>query len=238
MMCSVDSRELSHDRLADQFDELMNEYDVTRRIEVLLDEFLSPQILAAGLVLDAGCGTGRGTHALQQRGASVVAIDLGRNLAKSVKLNYHCAAIQSSILSLPFREETFDVVFSSEVIEHTPDPAQAVGELYRVLKSGGHLVLSTPNWLWQWSARLASRLKLRPYDALENWMRPRELRHVLTGKGGQVLAHRGIHLWPFQLRILNGWSRWMDRYGRILLPVMINQCIHCIKPGANPTREL
>jgi 2-polyprenyl-3-methyl-5-hydroxy-6-metoxy-1,4-benzoquinol methylase len=237
-MHSVGSRELSHDRVAGQFDELMNEYDVTRRIEVLVDQFLTPQILTAGLVLDAGCGTGRGTHTLRQRGASVVALDIGYNLIKSVKLKYHCAATQSSILSLPFADQVFDVVFSSEVIEHTPDPAQAVRELYRVLKSRGHLVLSTPNWWWRWSVSLASRLGFCPYDALENWMRPGELRRVIESMGGQVLAHRGIHLWPFQLRVLNRWSRWMDRYGRILLPIMINQCMHCIKPGANPTREL
>ncbi len=41
---------------------------------------------------------------------------------------------------------TFDSVFSCETIEHVPDPARAVRELARVLKPGGRLFLSTPNY--------------------------------------------------------------------------------------------
>jgi len=45
---------------------------------------------------------------------------------------------------LPFRECTFDAVVCSEVIEHVEDPSGLVCELYRVLREGGHLLLSSP----------------------------------------------------------------------------------------------
>jgi len=45
---------------------------------------------------------------------------------------------------LPFRDGVFDAVVCSEVIEHVEDPAALVGEIHRVLRSGGHLLLTSP----------------------------------------------------------------------------------------------
>lgn len=47
---------------------------------------------------------------------------------------------------LPFADESFDVVFATEVVEHTLDPQRWLNELVRVLKPGGRLQLSTPNY--------------------------------------------------------------------------------------------
>lgn len=226
----LQNRMLTHDRLAAQFDELMNPYDITRRLEVLIDEFLSGVSLQNKYVLDAGCGTGRGTSRLAQQGADVIAIDLGINLVRYTRERYVCKPTVGSILELPFANGAFDVVFSTEVIEHTPDPYAALREMYRVVKPGGHLVVSTPGWLWQWPVRLASKLGLRPYDGLENFLKTSEVRRVLVECGATVIEHRGIHLLPFQIAFLHPLLRWSDRFGKTLLPIMINQCIHCLKP--------
>ena len=91
---------------------------------------------------------------------------------------------------------------------------------------GGRLVLSTPNHLWLWPVWMASKLRLRPYDGFENFIRPRDLRHAVDQlPGARVIAHRGIHLFPFQLTPLQGALRQFDRFGSALLPVMINQAI-------------
>lgn len=222
-------RELTHDRLADSFDAVMNPYDVGRRMEVLVNDFLGEVALEGKLVLDGGCGTGRATAALAARGAKVVPLDLGFRLASYVKARYPSRPVNGNLLSLPFADGSFDVVVSSEAIEHTPDPGAAVAELCRVLKPGGHLVLSTPNWLWQFPVRLASSLKLRPYDGLENFMRPSLLRERIERAGLTVIDHRGIHLLPFQVKALWPLLRVLDRFGRPLLPLMINQCVHAAK---------
>lgn len=52
--------------------------------------------------------------------------------------------IISDITSIPVDSETFDVVLCSEVLEHLPDPFQALNELVRVVKQGGKLIFTAP----------------------------------------------------------------------------------------------
>lgn len=224
-------RVLSHDRLAEQFEQISSSYDLHRRLDVLIDEFLSGYNLAGKAALDAGCGTGRGTERLIARGAQVTSLDIGPTLVNVTRARYPCQPLLASVLELPFSDGTFDIVFSTEVIEHTPDPLASAREMYRVLKPNGHLVLSTPVWLWQWPVRIASLLHLRTFDGLENFLHPQTLRSALQAEGAIVREHRGIHLLPFQIKPLLGFIRYMDRYGELLLPMMINQCIHCVKPA-------
>jgi SAM-dependent methyltransferase len=49
---------------------------------------------------------------------------------------------------LPFRTDTFDLVFNNEVIEHVTDDCQTVREMVRVTKPGGHIATFCPNRLW------------------------------------------------------------------------------------------
>src|SRR5512141_1779548 len=110
-------RQLSHDRLAPRFDALMDPYDLGRRIETLVQRFLDGVDLNGKLALDAGCGVGGLTTALQQRGAITIAVDIGPQLVRQTRSRVECRAACSSILQLPFADDTFDVVLSSEVIE-------------------------------------------------------------------------------------------------------------------------
>jgi 2-polyprenyl-3-methyl-5-hydroxy-6-metoxy-1,4-benzoquinol methylase len=227
----VEYRVLTHDRLAEQYEHITTPYDLHRRLEVLIDAFLATETLKDKLVLDAGCGTGRGTERFNLYGAQVIALDLAPNMLNYTRQRYACTPLLGDVAALPFPPATFDVIFSTEVIEHTPDPLACARELYRAVKPGGHLVLSTPGWLWQWPIRLASALRVRAFDGLENFVRPAALRRTLEQQGGQVLDHRGIHLLPFQITALHPFLRYMDRYGDKLLPLTINQCIHCVKPA-------
>jgi ubiquinone/menaquinone biosynthesis C-methylase UbiE len=101
-----------------------------------------------GRALDAGCGTGVCSLALAERAHSVVALDLSggalctaRNLARRLD-RPKIAAIQGSLLALPFADGSFDLALSWGVVHHTVDPRRALDELARVLRPGGALILA------------------------------------------------------------------------------------------------
>ncbi len=52
--------------------------------------------------------------------------------------------VRASAENLPFRDQTFNLVFAGEVLEHLNAPARALNEWTRVLRIGGTLCLSTP----------------------------------------------------------------------------------------------
>lgn len=213
---------------ADQFDEKMNKYDLQKRLSVVYDELLTEDLQNKTL-LDAGCGTGWFSKAAASRGAIVTSMDLGENLLREVAKKCDTKRVPGSILQMPFSNDTFDYVVCSEVIEHVPEPAQAIKEIYRVLKPGGTLVLTTPNRFWYFSLVIANFLKIRPYQGLENWLGYRELRKEVESTGFTVEKMHGIHLFPFILSFLNPVLDYFHRYKELLGPVMVNSAIRCKK---------
>ena len=113
----------------------MDDYDLGRRTEVLVDRFLGGR-LHGKLVLDAGCGVGGVTRALVARGARVIALDIGPKLAAEARARCGCPAVVGTLAATGFASNSFDVVLSSEAVEHTPDPRAAVRELYRLVQAG------------------------------------------------------------------------------------------------------
>ena len=98
--------------------------------------------------LDAGCGYGRGSIFMLSNGAeSVDLIDVSeknisttkKNIQKFNFNNFSC--FNGSIESLPFEDNTFDVVWSYGVIHHAANTDKCLQELNRVLKVGGFLKL-------------------------------------------------------------------------------------------------
>ena len=92
-------------------------------------------------LLDAGCGEGRHCFGALERGAHVVGLDLdfpalhaaaGALRKRGAELGQLAAMLQGNTFSLPFRDETFDKVICSEVMEHVHDYRAAARELARV----------------------------------------------------------------------------------------------------------
>lgn len=225
-MRALAREELVHERLAETFADHLSDYDTTRRVETLIDAFLGPERLAGRTALDVGCGLGFFSKRLVEHGAEVTACDLGPELVRRTASFAGCEALVADALDLEaaFGRDSFDVVVSSECIEHTPDPAAAVRSMIAVLRPGGLIALSTPNRVWYPVVRAATLLRLRPFDGYENFSSWRGLRGTFADAGVEVLEERGLHLFPFQFG-LDGLSRAADRHLQGLRGAMINICL-------------
>jgi 2-polyprenyl-3-methyl-5-hydroxy-6-metoxy-1,4-benzoquinol methylase len=106
--------------------------------------------------LDVGCRDGYYARLLEQRGYTVTAID--------INLEYPHAELVDANRPLPWGNNTFDLVWCSEVLEHLHDPDAVVRELRRVLRPGGTLILTTPN-SGCWVYRVLSLLGIPPSKA-------------------------------------------------------------------------
>lgn len=149
--------------------------------------------LAGRLILEIGCGRGDFSCWLAKQGerpARVVAADFaltalakGARYAKGANLS-SLAWQAADVQSIPFTDSSFDTVFSCETIEHVPRPFVALVELARVLKPGGRLFLTTPNYLNVWALyrgylRLTGRCFSEAGQPLNKMMLlPRELWRV------------------------------------------------------------
>lgn len=231
----MSDRQRFYDGIADEFDALMNRYDLARRIDVVFDQLLGDTDLRGALVLDAGCGTGEFSTAAMARGARVVSVDIGPKLLARTRSKGIAQVAAADVARLPFSDGTFDVVLSSECVEHTPSPRASVLELTRVLRPGGRLALTCPNRTWYWSCVVANRLGLRHYAGLEHWPAWRSLRRWVEQGGIRVEEHRGLHLFPFVLAATQPLLRWLDRFGSAAGWLYVNQCIAGTKaPAAAP----
>ena len=227
-----DSPAYFYERIAERFEGLDHPDDVRRRLRVVFDECLGPTALAGTHTLDAGCGYGLFSAVAVGRGAAVVSVDIGERLVARAVARAGSHGVVADVCELALGDERFDVVISSEMLEHTAAPARAVAELARVLKADGLLVLTTPNRAWQAAVRAASRLRLRPFRGLENFIGWRELERACAVAGLEVLVHVGFHPWPFQLGLHRAARAVEQRLARgPAARLMVNQAIVARKRG-------
>lgn len=96
----------------------------------------------ASVIMDFGCGSGNRVHELRQFGYQAFGCDLkfknDKNIdTGSMERKGIVRLIDKKHYALPFKDNTFDLVFSDQVFEHVQDYPQAVSELARVLKPDG-----------------------------------------------------------------------------------------------------
>lgn len=153
-------------------------------------------------LLDAGCGDGIYLVEAARRGAQVSGVDISeamlivarrRAADASVNVDLH----QGDIQSLPFDDDTFDIVTAITVLCFVPDPQQAIDEMARVLTPGGQLVIGE---LGRWNTWAAWR-RLRGWLGSTTWRHAnfysaRQLTNLLPGAGLQPEQTRGAIYYP------------------------------------------
>jgi len=237
MGVSVNDRRLFYETIASKFDSLMNPYDLERRLSIVFDEML-PRNLAGLRTLDLGCGSGWFSQRALERGAQVTSLDISLSLVRTTHRRARTQAVTADALHTPFASGSFDLVVSSETLEHLEKPECGIWEIERLLAPGGIVVLTTPNRHWLWLVTLGTRIGLRPYRGYENFLGFDELHQMLQKAGLMVEAHCGFHPWPFQVTPLQSLSCQVDRchgfgrWGRW----MVNQAVLARKRTSSSCR--
>ena len=129
-------------------DPILN-YEQAMRQQAVI-ELLNPN--KGEKILDVGCGNARDILIFRKKDAICVGIDFSEGMIREGKKDIYGVGLENIELligsgtRLPFKSEIFDKVGCSEVIEHLPNYEKAIAEMKRVLKTGGTLVITTPNW--------------------------------------------------------------------------------------------
>ncbi|NLQ16526.1 malonyl-ACP O-methyltransferase BioC [Marinomonas sp. M1K-6] len=138
-------------QLAKRFDRAAKSYDAYAEFQnIVLDRLLTMlPINRADVVLDLGTGTGQALAALTEtlKPQSCIGLDLSSQMLAVAKAR--CSDLQNTHYvcadgeQLPFREASFDLVFSSLAIQWCLAPNELFNALYRVTKPGGYAIFST-----------------------------------------------------------------------------------------------
>jgi 2-polyprenyl-3-methyl-5-hydroxy-6-metoxy-1,4-benzoquinol methylase len=161
-----------------------------------------------GRLLDVGCGNRPYEKTFFAGASEYIGCDY---LSERSRPDVVCSAT-----NLTFPDNAFDTVVSTEVLEHVPEPQQAINEMYRVLKPGGYLILSTPMY---WPRHEVPYDFFRyPYDGMLHLIKTGGLELVRIFNRGRAYAMVGQviqHVHPFNVRavnwLINWFCLWCDR---------------------------
>jgi SAM-dependent methyltransferase len=121
-------------------------YDEPRNTLFDSDEPVVHEILdglPAGTALDAACGTGRYAAYLAGGGHRVLGVDRSAEMLERARVRVPAAAFaRADLRRLPLADHAVDVVVCGLALAHLPSPSPALAEFARVLRPGGHLVIS------------------------------------------------------------------------------------------------
>ena len=153
-------------------------------------------------VLDAGCGDGALVCAVASRGAIATGIDsdsamLAAARSRADNAGIAAAFVEGSVEQLPFADASFDVVAAVTVLCFIPNTASVLGEMARVVRPGGLVILGE---LGRWSLWAAIR-RFRGWLGSTRWRAAqfrtaRKLRKAAEQAGLSVTSVRGAVFYP------------------------------------------
>ena len=162
-----------------------------RRTAEACAAFLLPRLQPDAAVLDIGCGPGTITAGLARRARTVVGVDSSAEVVESARRRAREEGVDNasfesgSAYDLPFDDESFDVVYAHQLMQHLSDPVRALREARRVLRPGGLVAVRDSDYQTMVHAPVES--------ALLHWLR---LYHeVARANGGEPDAGRFLPGW-------------------------------------------
>lgn len=149
----------------------------------LVNDYLKSLKHGLQRVLEVGCGTGQMVETLLQQGHQIVGLDLRPEGIMEVRKKFpYSHMIQADAHCLPLKSGAFDLVFLLDVLEHVDDKV-VLSEIQRVLRGGGHAIITVPAMSWLWSFRDADAGHLRRYSS-------KQISHLLISNMLEIIDLR------------------------------------------------
>jgi len=151
-----------------------------------------------GRILDIGCASGRFLNLARESGWEVFGVELSDYVADFAIKNYHLNVFCGFLEEAKFKDNYFDVVCASDIIEHLNDPESFLGEIYRILNKEGLLYLASPNassFYYKFFGLIA-RYNRRNYFVLPHHIyhfSPLSIKLLLNKTGFNILKFRLSH---------------------------------------------
>ena len=143
--------------------------------------FLSPGVL----LLDVGCGPGFESGTLRRRGFRVVSIDLSCEMLRIAAREFPGPCVQANMMAMPFSSKIDGIWACASLLHLDRDATEiALGELYRVLKPGGHMFLGVKRGT-------GGEFNDRPFGKMRwfTYWEDRSIDGLLESIGFQVVSH-------------------------------------------------
>jgi SAM-dependent methyltransferase len=168
----------------------------------LVREILADGPVAGTPVLEVGAGSGRDALGLVKAGAIGVVLDYSpaslaivQRLAREQGLPIHL--VQADALAMPFRDDTFQVVFHQGLLEHFRDPMPLMKENARIARRGGRVVVDVPQTFHLYTAMKQTLIAMnRWFAGWERQFTPAELEGVCRRSGLRVRRTYGDWMVP------------------------------------------
>ncbi|GGK71534.1 class I SAM-dependent methyltransferase [Ornithinimicrobium pekingense] len=186
-----DQTRRAYDTVADDYARLLPDTRAETRLDLAMVEALVDHVRDAGEVLDAGCGAGRLTRYLADRGCTVRGVDLSPGMVAAGRRAHPDLDLQvASLLDLPFADGRFAGALLWYSTIHTPGPGlpPLLAEVVRVVRPGGVLLVGFQ--AGHGTVDLAASYGRHGHDVeLTRWRRtPDEMAALLTAAGTTEVA--------------------------------------------------
>ena len=204
-----------YDELSSSYDEKVNLYCQRRFIELI-----RKHTGRNDMILEVGCATGYIQDAL---GRNVVGVDVTESLLEKNRNK----VIRADALSLPFKDGSFDSVYSVNVLEHVSDAGRMINECRRVVRSGGRLIIITPNGDMELFLDIAEKLRMKLPEGPHKFLGYDELKDMVAKNGLHMLSAGRLVLVPFSIPLVTALSRRIEKHAQRLCLFL---AIVCRKP--------
>ena len=217
----------------------------TRKMEEAEERVVKKWVCGfSGVCLDVGCGTGRYSLKIADRGVKVVPLDLSSKMLKRLKLKAEKSGVSDKVdvvladgERLPFRENAFDCLVCALAFDHFEDCDGAAGEFSRVLKGEGLCVVSVFNGCtledFQKRYGFGDKVPFRtegmdPVLVFEAGHSAGEVEKIFGNHGFTVEAVKGCCYWHMSPLFEVYYAFWLDSFFNLLKGMLKHAEIHAV----------